>query len=49
MTVRDESVKVTLTYGLTEYDKEKSLDDNIKDADNNLYLGKERGRTTIVF
>ena len=49
VTVREETVKVTLTYGLTEYDKGKSLDDNIKDADNNLYLGKERGRNTIVF
>ncbi len=47
--VNGETISVTLTYGLTEYDKEKGLDENIKDADNNLYLGKEQGRNRIVF
>ncbi|MBR6256648.1 MAG: GGDEF domain-containing protein [Lachnospiraceae bacterium] len=45
----DQTVKVTLTYGLTEYDREKPLNANIKDADSKLYLGKERGRNTIIF
>ncbi|MBR5422136.1 MAG: GGDEF domain-containing protein [Lachnospiraceae bacterium] len=47
--VRDEFITVTLTYGLTEYDKDKKLDENIKDADNKLYLGKEQGRNTIIY
>ena len=47
--VRDEAITVTLTYGLTEYDKEKGLDENIKDADEKLYIGKESGRNTIIY
>lgn len=47
--VRDDIVGVTLTYGLCEYDKEKALDDNIKDADEKLYAGKEAGRNRIVY
>lgn len=45
----DHVVKVTLTYGLTEYDKDRPLNSNIKDADTKLYLGKERGRNTIIY
>lgn len=44
-----EEISVTLTYGLTEYDKSLELDQNIKDADNKLYMGKEQGRNRIVF
>ncbi|MCR4586664.1 MAG: GGDEF domain-containing protein [Lachnospiraceae bacterium] len=42
-------ISVTLTYGLTEYDNNKTLTENLKDADNNLYAGKQKGRNTIVF
>ena len=44
-----QAISVTLTYGLTEYDNNKTLTENLKDADNNLYTGKQRGRNTIVF
>ena len=47
--VEDTEISVTLTYGLTEYDKSKSLNDNIKDADNKLYMGKEQGRNRIIY
>ena len=44
-----QTITVTLTYGLTEYDNNKTLTENLKDADNNLYTGKQKGRNTIVF
>lgn len=40
---------VTMTFGLTEYDFDLSLDDNIKLADDKLYQGKEGGRNRIVY
>ena len=49
VSVRDVDIRVTLTYGLTEYDKSKALNDNIKEADNMLYMGKEQGRNRIVY
>ena len=45
----DQKIKVTLTYGLTEYDPALTLDQNIKDADDKLYLGKQQGRDTVIF
>ena len=45
----DQKIKVTLTYGLTEYDKNQPLDQNIKDADNKLYMGKDQGRDRIMY
>lgn len=45
----DEIIKVTLTYGLTEYDSNIPLDQNIKDADNKLYKGKDEGRNMLVY
>ena len=44
-----EEVKLKMTYGLTEYDYSKSFEDNIKDADEKLYLGKQNGRDMIVY
>lgn len=40
---------VTMTFGLTEYDFNLSLDDNIKLADDKLYKGKESGRNRIIY
>ena len=40
---------VTMTFGLTEYDCNLSLDENIKLADDKLYRGKEHGRDRIVY
>lgn len=45
----DQKIKVTLTYGLAEYDKNMGLDQNIKEADNKLYMGKEQGRDRVVY
>ena len=42
-------VKVTMTFGLTEFDFSKSLDDNVQEADEKLYYGKNHGRDQIVF
>ena len=47
--VKDRSFKVTLTYGLTEYDFHSDIQTLIKEADNKLYIGKENGRDQIVF
>lgn len=44
-----QSHHVTMTFGLTEYDFNLSLDQNIKLADDKLYKGKERGRDRIVY
>lgn len=41
--------RVTMTFGLTEYDFHLSLDANIKLADDKLYSGKENGRDRIVY
>ncbi len=49
VTVREDVVHVTLTYGLTEYDNEKALNENLKEADEKLYTGKESGRNTIIY
>lgn len=44
-----QQIKVTMTYGLTEYDHNKSLDENICIADQRLYQGKKEGRDRIIF
>ncbi|MCI7131169.1 MAG: GGDEF domain-containing protein [Lachnospiraceae bacterium] len=41
--------RVTMTFGLTEYDFHLSLDDNIKLADDKLYKGKESGRNRVIY
>lgn len=45
----DDEIKVTLTYGLTEFSPNQPLDQSIKDADNKLYRGKEEGRNMLVY
>ena len=45
----DEEVKVTLTYGLTEFDLNKNVIENIKEVDEKLYMGKAAGRDRIVY
>lgn len=42
-------VGVTMTFGLAEYDFYHGLDATIKEADEKLYRGKERGRDIIIF
>ena len=38
-----------MTFGIAEYDYINGLTSRIKEADENLYLGKERGRDIIIF
>ena len=45
----NDTVSVTMTYGLTEYDLNKSPIENIKEVDEKLYMGKEAGRDRIVY
>lgn len=42
-------LKVTMTFGLVEIDRKRSLDDNIREADQLLYQGKEGGRNRVVY
>lgn len=45
----DDIITITMTYGLTEFDLDKDMDTNIKEADDKLYLGKENGRDRIIY
>lgn len=45
----DLSVGITMTYGLSEYDFFHGLEATIKEADQKLYIGKEKGRDIIIF
>lgn len=45
----EKTFKITMTYGLTEYDFNSSIDNNLKEADEKLYMGKANGRDQIVF
>lgn len=42
-------IRVTMTFGLEEYAPLSSLEDNIKKADDKLYLGKTSGRNTVIY
>ncbi len=42
-------ISVTMTFGLAEYDYINGLTATIKEADEKLYLGKEKGRDRIIF
>jgi len=42
-------IKVTMTFGLVEYDYDIGIDQNIKVADDRLYKGKQSGRNKIVY
>ena len=47
--VDGQEISVTMTFGLTEYDFAGDMEHTIKDADKNLYHGKESGRNKVVF
>ena len=49
MNYNEDEVRITMTYGLTEYDITSSFEDNVKEADEKLYLGKQNGRDKIVY
>lgn len=41
-------IKVTMSFGCTEIDPEKSVENNISDADEKLYKAKESGRNRVI-
>lgn len=43
-----EILRVTMTFGISEYDPDKSIDSIINNADKKLYFGKQNGRNRIV-
>lgn len=45
----DLELKITMTFGLVEYDPSKLLHENIKIADDRLYIGKQSGRDRIIY
>ncbi len=44
-----QDIQFTMTFGLVEYDRTLTLDENIKIADERLYRGKQNGRDQIVY
>ncbi len=41
-------IKVTMSFGVTQLDPMKSIEDNIRDADEKLYKAKESGRNIVI-
>ncbi|MCQ2536640.1 MAG: GGDEF domain-containing protein [Lachnospiraceae bacterium] len=42
-------IKVTMTFGLEEYDDNLGVDKVISKADEKLYMGKEQGRNRVIY
>ena len=42
-------IKVTMTFGLEEYDDNIGIDKVITKADEKLYMGKEQGRNRVIY
>lgn len=42
-------IKVTMTFGLEEYDDHSGIDRVISKADEKLYMGKEQGRNRVIY
>ncbi len=47
--VGDKEIKVTMTFGLTEFGFHQDIDKVIKEADEKLYYGKSNGRNQVVY
>ena len=47
--VGDNKIKITMTFGLTEYNYSKDEELTIKEADEKLYIGKSNGRNQVVY
>ena len=45
----NEEIRITMTFGLEEYDKNDGMEMAIRKADEKLYQGKETGRDKIVY
>ncbi len=46
---KEKKIRITMTFGLDEYDNKKPIDDTIRSADQKLYIGKKSGRNRVVF
>lgn len=46
---KDIECKVTMTFGVEEYDYRSTLTDMVKQADEKLYYGKKNGRNRVIF
>lgn len=42
------TLKTTMTFGVAVFDPNKTIDEIIKEADEKLYLGKNRGRNCVI-
>jgi diguanylate cyclase (GGDEF)-like protein len=47
--VKEDEIRITMTFGLTEYDYQGDIEGTIKEADEKLYQGKMNGRNQVVF
>ena len=47
--VGDKEIRITMTFGVAEYDFSGDLQTTVKEADSKLYLGKENGRNRVVY
>ncbi len=47
--VKGTEIKVTMTFGIAEYDFSGDLHNTVKEADSKLYMGKEDGRNRVVY
>ncbi|MBQ8780480.1 MAG: diguanylate cyclase [Oscillospiraceae bacterium] len=45
---KDLKIKVTMSFGVTQLSPSKSIEENIKAADEKLYHAKESGRNRVV-
>lgn len=48
-TFNDQHIKVTITAGLSALERGRSVDDWIKESDDNLYSGKKNGKNQVVY
>lgn len=46
---KEEEIHISMTFGVGEYDFHSELDALIKQADEKLYIGKNKGRNQVVF
>jgi diguanylate cyclase (GGDEF)-like protein len=42
-------INVTMSFGCVQFDREKSIEDNISVADGFLYVAKESGRNRVIW
>ena len=49
LTYNGTPINITMTFGLEEYSPLSSLEENIKKADEKLYIGKTSGRNRVIY